>query len=175
MTVTAPPRPPRPNDPVDREEIEALVEALIEEARQRTRRRRRMYWTVAASVVLAGVVVFTVFDPTAQSQSASPALSARSSLAAAAASSKIAFMTAVPRARLLKGVQWDAEVNVMNADGSGKRRLARNTWMFQPPAWSPDGQKLAFVRLNAALGSPIYVVKADGSGLRNLTRLKGGG
>ena len=80
MTVTAPPRPPRPSDPVDRDEIEALVEALIEEARQRTRRRRRMYWTVAASVVLAGVVVFTVFDPTAQSQNASTALSARSGL-----------------------------------------------------------------------------------------------
>jgi len=179
VTVTAPPRPPRPNDPVDREEIEALVEALIEEARQRTRRRRRMYWTVAASVVLAGVVVFTVFDPTAQSQSASPALSARSSLAAAAASSKIAFMTAVPRARLLKGVQWDAEVNVMNADGSGKRRLARNTWMFQPPAWSPDGQKLAFERrldptkYKGQCGGcdiEVYVMNADGSGQQNLTR-----
>ena len=37
------------------------------------------------------------------------------------------------------------------------------------PAWSPDGQTIAFVRLNASLGEPIYVVKADGSGLRNLT------
>jgi predicted Zn-dependent protease len=43
MSVTAPPRPPRPSDPVDREELEALVEALIEEARQRARRRRRIY------------------------------------------------------------------------------------------------------------------------------------
>ena len=34
MTVTAPPRPPRQSDPVDREEVEALVEALFEEARQ---------------------------------------------------------------------------------------------------------------------------------------------
>ena len=33
----------------------------------------------------------------------------------------------------------------MNADGSGTRRLARNTWMFGP-VWSPDGQKLAFER-----------------------------
>ena len=38
MTVTA---PPRPSDPVDRQEVEALVEALIEEARQRAQRRRR--------------------------------------------------------------------------------------------------------------------------------------
>ena len=35
MTVTAPPRPPRPSDPVARGEIDAIVEALIEEARQR--------------------------------------------------------------------------------------------------------------------------------------------
>ena len=32
MTVTAPPRPPRPDDPVRHGEFEALVEALIEEA-----------------------------------------------------------------------------------------------------------------------------------------------
>jgi hypothetical protein len=38
MSVTAPRRPPRPSDPIDREEVEALVEALIEEARQRARR-----------------------------------------------------------------------------------------------------------------------------------------
>ncbi len=50
MTVTAPPRPPRPSDPVDREELEALVEALIEEARQRARRRRRMYAAVLVGV-----------------------------------------------------------------------------------------------------------------------------
>jgi hypothetical protein len=39
VTVTAPPRPPRPNDPVRHGEFEALVEALIEEARQRAQRR----------------------------------------------------------------------------------------------------------------------------------------
>ena len=32
MTLSAPPRPPRPGDPISREEAEALVEALIEEA-----------------------------------------------------------------------------------------------------------------------------------------------
>jgi hypothetical protein len=43
--------------PLDREEIEALVEALIEEARRETRRRRRRYWAVAALVTFVGVVV----------------------------------------------------------------------------------------------------------------------
>jgi Tol biopolymer transport system component len=180
VTVTAPPRPPRrPSDPVDREEVEALVEALIEEARQRARRRRRMYGAVVALVALVGVALGMVFERTAQSQSASPALSARSSLAAATASSKIAFMTAVPKTLLPKGVQFQSEVNVMNADGSGKQRLARIAWNFQAPVWSPDGQKLAFERrldptkYKGQCGScdvEVYVMNADGSAQQNLTR-----
>ena len=59
VTVTVPPRPPRPSDPVDREELEALVEALIEEARQRARRRRRRYAAGLVVAVLAGLVVVT--------------------------------------------------------------------------------------------------------------------
>lgn len=58
MTVTAPPRPPRPSDPVNREEVEALVEALIEEARQRARRRRRRY---AGSALLALLVALAAY------------------------------------------------------------------------------------------------------------------
>ena len=76
MTITA---PPRPSDPVDRQQVEALVEALIEEARQRARRRRRIRTAVAACVVLVGVTVFAVFERTAESQSSSPARTARSS------------------------------------------------------------------------------------------------
>ena len=118
MTVTAPPRPPRPGDPVDREELEALVEALIEEARRRARRRRLTYAAGAAAVALIGVVVFAIFDRTAQSQSASAVPAGRPSLAAGAAGSKIAFISEP----LHTG--YSGEVYVMNADGSGKRRLA---------------------------------------------------
>ena len=88
-------------------------------------------------------------------------------------------MTAVPKARLPKGVEFQAEVNVMNADGSEKQRLARIAWNFQAPAWSPDGQKLAFERrldptkYGGQCGScdiEVYVMNADGSGQQNLTR-----
>ena len=78
MTVTAPPRPSRPSHPVDREEVEALVEALFEEARQRARRRRRVRLAIAACVALVGVTVLAVFERTAESQSSSPAVTARS-------------------------------------------------------------------------------------------------
>lgn len=71
---------------------------------------------------------------------------------------------------------------VMNSDGSGLRNLTPKLWAAGAesgggptfdPAWSPDGQMIAFVGLAAGSASrspqPIYVVKADGSGLRRLT------
>ena len=125
MTVTAPPRPPRPGDPVDREELEALVEALIEEARQRARRRRRIYGAAAALVALVGVTLFTVFERSAQSQTASPALAARVQPFRRNDSSKLAFV----RTHALR-VLWPCRpiaLYVMNADGSGQRRLTTTT------------------------------------------------
>ena len=155
MAVTAPPRPPRTGDPIDRDELEALVEALIEEARRRARRRRRIYGAVAALVALVGVTLFTVFERTAHSQIASPARAAHSGLAAGAASSKIAFI----REPLNSG--YAGVLYVMNPDGSGQRRLAP---AHPDMSWSPDGQKIAFAGDN-----DIYVMKADGSGLERLT------
>ena len=80
MTVTAPPRPPRPSDPVTHGEFDALVEALIEEARQRGRRRRRRNAAVVTLVTLLGVALFALLGGGAQSQTGSPALSAPSSV-----------------------------------------------------------------------------------------------
>ncbi len=62
-------------------------------------------------------------------------------------------------------------VVVMNADGSGLRRLKRNV---EPgnggsPSWSPDGRKIVFVNLRDG-NFDVYVMNADGSGQRNLTR-----
>ena len=165
MTVTAPPRPPRPSDPVDREEIEALVEALIEEARQRQRRRRRIYWALAAAVAFVSVVVFTTFERTARSQSGAGAAPARDGLAVASAPSRIAFIhNGSPMSR---GVH---ELRVVNTDGSGQQKVTRiGSLSVGIPTWSPDGRKIAFLRFPS--GHPqVYVVNADGSGQRRLTR-----
>jgi Tol biopolymer transport system component len=54
-------------------------------------------------------------------------------------------------------------VYVVNADGSGQRRLARES--SRGPAWSPDGGRIAFVAPEG-----IYVMNADGSGQRRLAR-----
>jgi TolB protein len=73
------------------------------------------------------------------------------------------------------------EVYVMNADGSGQRRLTRNAAADASPAWSPDGRKIAFVRNRGApcyapvclSNSGIYVMNADGTGQRRLARNAG--
>jgi TolB protein len=164
MTVSAPPRPPRPSDPVTHGEFEALVEALIEEARRRAQRRRRRNGAIVTLVALVGVMPFAVIGRSAQSQTASPALSARSSLSAAAASSKIAFISEPPTGG------YCGSVHVMNADGSGRQRLtpgeADACAQEFDPAWSPDGRKIAIV---GNLDGGIYVMNADGSGLERLT------
>ena len=58
------------------------------------------------------------------------------------------------------------EIYVINADGSGQRRLTQSG---QQPLWSPDGQKIAFTSKRNG-NYDIYVMNPDGSGQRNLTR-----
>ena len=159
MTVTAPPRPPRPSDPVTHGEFEALVEALIEEARKRAQRRRRRNTAVVTLFALVGVAAVAVLGQSAQSQTASQGLSARSSLVAGVASPKIAFIRE-PLHAGYAGVLW-----VMIRDGSGQRRLAD---AFGEMRWSPDGQKIAFTAWSDKT-SDVFVVNADGSGKQKLT------
>src|SRR5262245_12596544 len=59
-----------------------------------------------------------------------------------------------------------AAVYVMNADGSGVRRLVKSTKALIAGPWAPDGQRL-LVYQNPG---EVLVVDADGRGLRNLTR-----
>ena len=63
----------------------------------------------------------------------------------------------------------NAEIYVMNADGSAQENLTRQPANDSHPNWSPDGRKLAFVSRRDG-NAEIYVMNADGSGLRNVTR-----
>jgi len=62
----------------------------------------------------------------------------------------------------------NAEIYVVNADGTGLRRLTHNGVSDAQPAWSPDGTKIAFVR-GSGLGEEIYVMNVSGTGTKQLT------
>jgi TolB protein len=85
---------------------------------------------------------------------------------------QIAFVRGLPVRRKFGGpVGRNHEIYVMNADGSGSRRLTHNRAYDGEPAWSPDGRKIAFHSTKTIGGNrEIYVMNADGSGKRNLTR-----
>jgi Tol biopolymer transport system component len=177
VSVSAP-RRPSAHDALDRHELEAL----IREARRRARRRRLLYLGGAGLAAVVGLAVFAVFESSAFPGGASSAPASRSSVVAGSAASKIAFIRVVSGARR----EYSYELYVMNADGSGKRRLAGTPSVdngaldVASPAWSPDGRKLVFVAqlrgragLCARGGScndEIFVINGDGSGLRRLTR-----
>jgi Tol biopolymer transport system component len=65
-----------------------------------------------------------------------------------------------------------AKIYLMNADGSKHRPLTKPHAAVRDLAWSPDGRKLAFLQGRGGCGPgchDLYVVNSDGSGLRNLT------
>ena len=60
------------------------------------------------------------------------------------------------------------DLYVVNADGTGMRRLTNHPMIDTSPTWSPNGQQVAFT--SDRTGAPqIYVIGADGTGLRRLT------
>ncbi|MEM9950528.1 MAG: protein kinase [Chloroflexota bacterium] len=61
---------------------------------------------------------------------------------------------------------WD--VFIMSADGRNVTRLTTDPSNDQWPAWSPDGEWIAFASGRAG-GNDIYIIRPDGSDLQQLT------
>jgi Tol biopolymer transport system component len=82
-----------------------------------------------------------------------------------------------PDGRRIAFIDGYSTVYVMNADGSGRRRLTQGGELLGL-RWSPDGRKILLSCLKCAAGprsrfsgwGEVYVMNADGSALRNLTR-----
>jgi dipeptidyl aminopeptidase/acylaminoacyl peptidase len=62
------------------------------------------------------------------------------------------------------------DIDVMNANGTHvKTLLSSGHWSNVRPNYSPDGKKIAFSSDRGGLQSAIWVMDADGSGLKRLT------
>jgi Tol biopolymer transport system component len=56
----------------------------------------------------------------------------------------------------------------IDADGTNVRRLTEGDLSDYAPAWSPDGSRIAFLRVNGGGGGGLYVMNADGSSQRRI-------
>jgi dipeptidyl aminopeptidase/acylaminoacyl peptidase len=62
----------------------------------------------------------------------------------------------------------NAEIYVMNADGTAQRRLTNDPAVDDRPSWSPDGEQITFTS-NRDGFFEIFVMDADGSNVRQVT------
>jgi TolB protein len=62
-------------------------------------------------------------------------------------------------------------IHVLNADGSGLRRITPLRLNAGNPDWSPDGRRIVFNSSYEGQGKvELYIVRADGSGLRRVRK-----
>jgi TolB protein len=66
----------------------------------------------------------------------------------------------------------DADIFVMDADGTGVVQLTRNDFSESTPVFTPDGTSIVFASEQDG-NLDVFIMRADGSGLRNLTRHPG--
>jgi hypothetical protein len=63
---------------------------------------------------------------------------------------------------------FESEIYTINVDGSGEKRLTDSPGLDALPAWSPDGERIAFATDRDG-NWELYVMEADGAAQRRLT------
>jgi Tol biopolymer transport system component len=61
------------------------------------------------------------------------------------------------------------QIYVMNQDGTEKKQITDGQIIKMQPKWSPDGQKIVFIRFSVGNNNDICVMNADGTGLTAIT------
>ncbi len=67
----------------------------------------------------------------------------------------------------------NAELFVMNSDGSGKKQLTVTTARESNPQWINGGKKIAFLS-NESGSSQIWTINPDGGGMSKISEIEGG-
>ncbi len=137
----------------------------------------RLQWSPDGSYVLAPLDVFYVIQTDGSSlrqvfrdvdynnASYSPDLSPDGS--------RIVYTTARHRINVPGAISPNFQIESSRLDGSDRRRLTDNDSLDTAPAWSPDGQRIAFVKLSfGAEESGLYTMAADGSDVRRIVYFK---
>ncbi len=75
---------------------------------------------------------------------------------------------AIPDVRKIAFVS-SGGIYVMNPDGTDRLLLTSHAMGDMDPFWSPDRQKIAFIRTRYGGNKEVYVVNADGTGITRLT------
>lgn len=64
----------------------------------------------------------------------------------------------------------DGDIYLMDPDGTDVTNLTQTDQVSESfPSWSPDGHRIAFVACRECTTSDIYVMNADGTGVRRIT------
>ncbi len=115
------------------------------------------YWRIVAA---AGIVAALSFG----CGSSEPAVDSSGSLVSE--DGQIAFM----RATEFEATDIESDIYVLHVYGSGDRRLTDASGLDGFPAWSPDGERIAFVSDRDGGDWEVYAMDADGPNQTRLTR-----
>ncbi|HET8712432.1 MAG TPA: LpqB family beta-propeller domain-containing protein [Gemmatimonadales bacterium] len=87
-----------------------------------------------------------------------------------ASASEPAFSPDGSRIAFVSQRDGNAEIYVMNADGTGTTRVTNDPLTDGSPAFAPDGQSIVFHSSRTAGKQQIWAVNIDGTGLTQLTK-----
>jgi len=87
--------------------------------------------------------------------------------------SRVAFVVSTP---VMEGdrSEWVGQIHLANSDGTNPLQLTRGEKASTAPAWSPDGQWLAFLSPRSGPRANLWRIRIDGGEAEQLTEEKGG-